>query len=84
MSVESVATMMSADLEQMLLIASLHPSWVWSAVTARHVIVAANGAVLRAYWMPALLRMDELFAEQFVMALNSGKNVHCASSIKDQ
>lgn len=76
--------MMLADMEQMFIVSRLYPSWVWTTMKARHVIVAANGAVLRAYWMPALLRMDELFAEQFVMALNSGKNIHCASSIKDQ
>ncbi|HBO1669577.1 hypothetical protein ACM7I5_30155 [Pseudomonas aeruginosa] len=75
--------MMRADMEQMFLISRLYPSWAWSAVTARHVIVAADGSVLRVYWMPALLRMDDLFAEQFVLALNEGENIPCRLGITE-
>lgn len=67
--------MMRADLEQMFLLSRLYPSWAWSAVTARHVIVAADGVVLRLYWMPALLRMDEFRAELFVRELNGGGGI---------
>ncbi len=67
--------MMLADMEQMFIVSRLYPSWVWTTMKARHVIVAADGAVLRAYWMPVLLRIDDLFAEQFVLALNTSENI---------
>ncbi|HCF6085738.1 TPA: hypothetical protein NIH71_005867 [Pseudomonas aeruginosa] len=75
--------MMRADMEQMFLLSRLYPSWSWWAVTARHVIVAADGIVLRVYWMPALLRMDTLFAERFVLELNAGENTPCRLGITE-
>lgn len=74
--------MMRADMEQMFLLSRLYPS-CWSAVTARHAIVAADGTVLRVYWMPALLRMDTLFAEQFVLELNARENIPCRLGITE-
>lgn len=75
--------MMRADMEQMFLLSRLYPSWFWSAVTARHVIVATDGIVLRVYWMPALLRMDTLFAKRFVLELNAGENIPCRLGITE-
>jgi len=62
--------MMQADLEQIFLLSRLYPAWKWSAATERHVIVAKEGIVLRLYWMPALLRIDEFRAQVFVAELN--------------
>lgn len=62
--------MMKAELDQMFMLSRLYPAWQWSAVPARHVIVAADGVVLRLYWMPALLRIDEFRAQLFVQELN--------------
>lgn len=62
--------MMRAELDQMFMLSRLYPAWQWSAVPARHVIVAADGVVLRLYWMPALLRIDEFRAQLFVQELN--------------
>lgn len=75
--------MMPADMEQMFIVSRLYPSWVWTAMKARHVIVASDGAVLRAYWMPVLLRVDDLFAEQFVLALNTDENIPRRLDIKE-
>lgn len=62
--------MMRAELDQMLMLSRLYPAWQWSAVPARHVIVASDGVVLRLYWMPVLLRIDEFRAQLFVQELN--------------
>lgn len=62
--------MMRAELDQMFMLSRLYPAWQWSAVAERHVIVAADGVVLRLYWMPALLRLDEFRAQLFVQELN--------------
>ena len=62
--------MMRAELDQMFMLSRLYPAWQWSAVPARHVIVASDGVVLRLYWMPALLRLDEFRAQLFVQELN--------------
>lgn len=62
--------MMRVELDQMLMLSRLYPAWQWSAVPARHVIVASDGVVLRLYWMPVLLRIDEFRAQLFVQELN--------------
>lgn len=69
--------MMRAELDQMIMLSRLYPAWQWSAVAARHVIVASDGDVIRMYWMPALLRLDEFRAQLFVQELNRLATTQC-------
>ena len=62
--------MMSADLDELILISCLCPELVWFASSTRSVIVANDGTVLRLYWMPLLLWLDPFRAELFVSELN--------------
>ena len=62
--------MMSADLDELILISCLCPELVWSASSTRSVIVANDGTVLRLYRMPLLLWLDPFRAELFVSELN--------------
>lgn len=63
--------MMRADLHELLVLSAMFPSWSWRHATARHVIVATEGSVIRLYWMPALLCLDEFRARLFVQQLNA-------------
>lgn len=65
--------MMSADLDELILISCLCPELVWSASSTRSVIVANDGTVLRLYWMPMLLWLDPFRAELFVSELNGSR-----------
>lgn len=62
--------MMSADLDELMLVSYLCPQLVWSASSTRSVIVAKEGTVLRLYWMPLLLLLDPYSTELFVSELN--------------
>jgi hypothetical protein len=62
--------MISADLDELMLVSCLCPELVWSASSPRPVIVASDGTVLRLYWMSVLLRVDPFLAELFVAQLN--------------
>ena len=65
--------MMSADLDELMLVSCLCPGLVWSISTTRSVIVANDGTVLRLYWMPMLLWLDPFRAELFVSELNGSR-----------
>ena len=67
--------MMSADLDELMLVSCLCPELVWSASSTRPVIVASDGTVLRLYWMPVPLRLDSFRAELFVGELNGVQKV---------
>lgn len=67
--------MMSADLDELMLVSCLCPELVWSASSTRPVIVASDGTVLRLYWMPVLLQLDPFRAELFVGELNGDRKV---------
>lgn len=62
--------MISADLDELMLVSCLFPELDWSASSTRPVVVASDGKVLRLYWMPVLLRLDPFRAELFVGELN--------------
>ncbi len=70
--------MMSADLDELMLVSCLCPELVWSASSTRPVIVASDGTVQRLYWMPVLLRLDPFRAELFVGELNGDRKVRMA------
>ncbi len=63
--------MMRADLQELLVLSAMFPSWSWRQMAARRVIVATEGSVIRLYWMPALLCLDELRCQLFVQQLNA-------------
>jgi len=63
--------MMSADLDELMLVSRLCPELIWSASSARPVIVASDGTVLRLYWMSMSLWLDPFRAELFIGELNS-------------
>lgn len=65
--------MMSADLDELILISCLCPELVWLASSTRSVIVANDGIVLRLYRMPLLLWLDPFRAELFVSELNGSR-----------
>lgn len=67
--------MMSADLDELILVSCLCPGLVWSASSTRPLIVASDGTVLRLYWMPVLLRLDLFRAELFIGELNGERKV---------
>ncbi|NIM32073.1 MAG: hypothetical protein GTN60_12245 [Pseudomonas stutzeri] len=62
--------MMKADLEELMVVSCLFPSMKWSSSGTRPVLVAREGNVLRLYWMPLLLWLDECCAERFIEQLN--------------
>ncbi|MHC8390184.1 hypothetical protein ACYZTM_19605 [Pseudomonas sp. MDT2-39-1] len=70
--------MMSADLDELMLVSFLCPELVWSASSTRPVIVASDETVLRLYWMPVPLRQDPFRAELFVCELNGREKVMMA------
>lgn len=63
--------MMRADLQELLMLSAMFPTWSWRQTVARRVIVATEGSVIRLYWMPALLCLDELRCQLFVQQLNA-------------
>lgn len=63
--------MMCAGLQELVVLSALFPSWSWKQATARRVIVASDGSVIRLYWMPALLCLDEFRSQLFVQQLNA-------------
>ena len=67
--------MMSANLDELMLVSCLCPELVWSASSTRSVIVANDGTVLRLYWMPLLLCLDPFRAEVFVSELNGSRKL---------
>ena len=67
--------MMSANLDELMLVSCLCPELVWSASSTRSVIVANDGTVLRLYWMPLLLWLDPFRAEVFVSELNGSRKL---------
>ena len=62
--------MISADLEDLLSVSCLCPEMKWSISTRRRVVIARDGNVLRLYWMPVLLWLDEKRADMFIDQLN--------------
>lgn len=62
--------MMKADLEDLLFVSRLCPEMRWSSSAARPVVIARDGNVLRLYWMPVLLLLDEFRSEKFIQELN--------------
>lgn len=62
--------MMRADLEDLLFVSRLYPEMRWSSSERRRVLIAREGNVLRLYWMPVLLWMDEHRAGLFIDHLN--------------
>ena len=63
--------MMSADLQQLTLLSAMFPSWRWRLAVGRRVVVASEGVVIRLYWMPAILSLDEFRAQLFMQQLNA-------------
>ena len=63
--------MMCADLQELVMLSAMFPSWSWKQARAQRVIVASEGTVIRLYWMPALLCLDEWRAHVFVRQLNA-------------
>lgn len=62
--------MMRADLDELMIVSSMFPGMKWSSSVTRPVVIAREGNVLRLYWMPLLLWMDEYCAELFIEQLN--------------
>ena len=64
--------MMRANLQELVVLSQLCPSmvWTWRESSGRRVIVAADGPVIRIYWMPILLCLDEFRAQVFIEQLN--------------
>lgn len=62
--------MMRADLEELMVVSSLFPSMEWSSSVTRSVLIAREGNILRLYWMPLLLWLDECCADHFIEKLN--------------
>ncbi|CAM3296203.1 hypothetical protein BZK31_14895 [Pseudomonas floridensis] len=63
--------MMYADQQQLVVLSAMFPSWIWRVAIGRRVVVASDGVVIRAYWIPALLWLDEFRALLFVQQLNA-------------
>lgn len=66
---------MRADLQELVVLSQLCPSmvWSWQESSGRRVIVASDGCVIRIYWMPALLCLDEFRAQLFIQELNTAR-----------
>lgn len=62
--------MMRADLDELMIVSCLFPGMKWSSSVTRPVVIAREDNVLRLYWMPILLRLDEFRAQLFVRELN--------------
>lgn len=62
--------MMQADLDELMIVSCLFPDMKWSSSGKRPVVIARDGNVLRLYWMPMLLWLDECCAELFIEQLN--------------
>lgn len=62
--------MMKADLDELIIVSCLFPIMEWSSSVTRPVLIARDGKILRLYWMPLLLRMDECCADLFIDQLN--------------
>ncbi len=54
--------MMQADLEELMVVSCLFPSMHWTASETRPVLIGRDGNILRLYWMPLLLWLDECFS----------------------
>lgn len=63
--------MMYADMKDLAVLSAMFPSWSWRLAVRRRVFVASEGPVIRLYWMPALLSLDEFRAQLFVKELNA-------------
>jgi len=57
---------MQADLEELMVVSCLFPGMQWAASEARPVLIGRDGNILRLYWMPLLLLMDDCCAALFV------------------
>lgn len=68
--------MMRIDLDELMIISSLFPSMEWSSSVTRPVLIAKECNVLRLYWMPLLLSMDECCANHFIEQLNRRGSVN--------
>ena len=62
--------MMRADLDELMVVSCLCPGMKWSSSVRRPVLISREGNVLRLYWMPLLLWMDECRARIFIGELN--------------
>ncbi|AOE87971.1 hypothetical protein THL1_5424 [Pseudomonas sp. TCU-HL1] len=63
--------MMRADLDELMIVSCLFPRMKWTSSVTRPVLIAREGNVLRLYWMPLLLWLDECCAELFIEQLNA-------------
>jgi hypothetical protein len=63
-------TMMQADLDELMVVSCLFPSMQWIASETRPVLIGRDGNILRLYWMPLLLWLDECCAALFIEQLN--------------
>jgi len=63
-------TMMQADLDELMIVSCLFPGVQWAASETRPVLIGREGNILRLYWMPLLLWMDECCAAFFIEQLN--------------
>ncbi|MCY1459278.1 hypothetical protein D9M71_767420 [compost metagenome] len=62
--------MMQADLDELMVVSRLFPGMQWAASEARPVLIGRDGNILRLYWMPLLLWLDECCAALFIEQLN--------------
>lgn len=62
--------MMQADLDELIVVSCLFPGMQWAAAETRPVLIGREGNILRLYWMPLLLWMDECCAALFIEQLN--------------
>ena len=62
--------MMQADLDELMVVSCLFPGMQWAASETRPVLIGREGNILRLYWMPLLLGMDEYCAAFFIEQLN--------------
>lgn len=62
--------MMRADLDELMVVSCLCLGMKWSSSVTRPVLISREGNVLRLYWMPLLLWMDEYRAGIFIGELN--------------
>ncbi|MDH0568445.1 hypothetical protein N7671_14665 [Pseudomonas oleovorans] len=63
-------TMMQADLDELMVVSCLFPGMQWAASETRPVLIGREGNILRLYWMPLLLWLDEYCAALFIEQLN--------------
>lgn len=61
---------MQADLDELMVVSCLFPSMQWTASETRPVLISRDGNILRLYWMPLLLCLDECCAALFIEQLN--------------